>query len=84
MAFDPQKNASRIHITVSTARNSGYSGNVLLNLVTELTRNPTTSEQELATALGIDPGYNNSGVGDLKRLALSIMRIVEQDASQSR
>jgi len=79
MAFDPEKNAARIRISVSTARNSGYSGNDLLKLAVELRKNPAASEAELAAALNIAPGYNNSGVGDMKRLVLSLFRIVESD-----
>lgn len=80
MAFDPETNASRIHLTVSTARTSGYPGNVLLSLARELKKNPSASEDFLAAAVGIDPGYRNSGVGDLKRLALSIMKIAAPDS----
>lgn len=78
MSFDPEKNASRIHISVSTARNSGYSGNDFLRIAEALVADRKITEERLSASLGLAPGYNNSGVGDLKRLALSIIDIVER------
>ena len=79
MSFDPEKNASRIHLAVSTARNSGYTGNDLLRIVKALLANVSISEAELASSLGLDGGYNNSGIGDLKRLALTIIELARAD-----
>lgn len=78
MPFDPEKNASRIHLDVSTARNSGYTGNDLLRIVEVLLANESISEAELSVSLGLDGGYNNSGIGDLKRLALTIIEMAKR------
>lgn len=72
MAYDEEKNASRIKLEVVTAKNEGYSGNDFLRLANILKSDLNLTEAELAKKAGIDPGYNNSGVGDLKRLLLSI------------
>jgi len=82
MPFDPETNAGRIHISSSTAKNKGYSGTVILDMARILAKNPNITETDLASNLSIDPGYNNSGVGDLKRLVLSIFDIVTRPMHQ--
>lgn len=83
MTFDPHKNASRIQIKVATARNAGYSGLDLLRLAELMRTRPDATEQELADLLDVDAGYNTSGVGDMKRLIISILRIYSKDSGRT-
>lgn len=72
MGYDEKKNASRIVVKVATSKVPHYSGVELLRIAEVLATDLTVDESTLAERAGVPPGYNNSGVGDLKRLILSL------------